>query len=68
MFFQNFRKFFSQKLQNKEGLNFNNLFHIYDRQIDQILEALASVLSENFIFRKFVLLKTPSRIEKKTDN
>ena len=44
--FQNFQKnVFSQKLKNIEALNFDHFFHTYNRQIDQILEALASVLS-----------------------
>ena len=40
------KKKFSQKLQNIGALNFDHLFHIYNGQIDQILEAIASVLFE----------------------
>ena len=46
-FFQNFRKkIIYQKVQNIETLHFDHLAHIYNGQIDKILEPLASVLSE----------------------
>ena len=65
-----FFKIFGKKLQNIEALNLNHLFHIYSRQIDLILEALASVLSEKYIFfGNLVFLRppkysTPSTFEK----
>ena len=52
------KKIISQKLQNIGALNFDHLFHIYNGQIDQILEALASVLSENFFFQKPCIFAT----------
>ena len=52
MFFSKFseKKIISQKLQNIGALNFDHLFHIYNGQIDQILEAIASVLFEKIFF------------------
>ena len=40
------KKIISQKLQNIGALNFDHFLHIYNGQIDQILEAIASVLFE----------------------